>query len=222
VVRSVHRSGAGFVAAVVRIVSRVFTGIVREVGHVEAVERRGGGSRLRVRAPGAAAQAGVGDSVAVNGVCLTAVAVEDDALAFDAVPETLGRSSLGRLAPGARVNVEPALRAGDPLGGHFVQGHVDGIGRVRSLAPEGDGKRLVLSVPPELERLCVEKGSIAVEGVSLTIAAVAPGELEIALVPHTLAASTLGDLRPGDPVNVEADVLAKHVERLLARGGGAA
>ena len=200
----------------------MFTGIVREVGRVEAVERRPGGSRLRVRAPGTAAGAAPGDSVALNGVCLTTVRVDDGTLAFDAVPETLRRSSLGRLAPGASVNVEPALRAGDSVGGHFVQGHVDAVGRVDSLEREGDGKRLVVAVPPETERFCVEKGSLAVDGVSLTIAAVRSGAVEIALVPHTLAATTLGDLRPGAPVNLEADVLAKHVERLLAARGGAA
>lgn len=193
----------------------MFTGIVRELGKVEAVERAGGGVRLRVRAPATAAEASVGDSVALNGVCLTAIAVDDGVVAFDAVPETLRRSSLGRLEAGAPVNVEPALRAGEPLGGHFVQGHVDGVGRVRAVEAEGDGSRLVVEIPPALERYCVEKGSIALEGVSLTIAAVGPGLVEIALVPHTLAATTLGGLRPGDPVNVEADVVAKHVERLM-------
>jgi riboflavin synthase len=193
----------------------MFTGIVRELGKVEAVERAGGGVRLRVRAPATAAEASVGDSVALNGVCLTAIAVDDGVVAFDAVPETLRRSSLGRLEAGAPVNVEPALRAGEPLGGHFVQGHVDGVGRVRAVEAEGDGSRLVVEIPPALERYCVEKGSIALEGVSLTIAAVGPGRVEIALVPHTLAATTLGGLRPGDPVNVEADVVAKHVERLM-------
>jgi riboflavin synthase len=186
------------------------------------VEPRAGGRRIRVHAPAAAAEAAIGDSVAVNGVCLTAVAAEDGALVFDAVPETLGRSSLTALEPGATVNVEPALRAGDPVGGHFVQGHVDGVGEVRALEPEGEGKRLVLAVPPELERLCAEKGSLAVDGVSLTVAAVRPGAVEIALVPHTLAATTLADRRPGDRVNVEADVLAKHVERLLSTRGDAA
>jgi riboflavin synthase len=198
----------------------VFTGIVRELGRVESIEAGPGGARLRVGAPETAAGTSIGDSVAVNGVCLTAVAAQNGTLEFDAVPETLERSSLGGLRPGEPVNVEPALRAGEPLGGHIVQGHVDAVGRVRALEPEGDGKRLVLEVPPSVERLCVEKGSLAVEGVSLTIAALGPeGTVEIALVPHTLSATTLGALEPGDPVNLEADVVAKHVERLLeARG----
>ena len=204
----------------------VFTGIVREVGTVEAVETREGGARLTVRAPRTAAGTQTGDSVAVNGVCLTATAPPraDGALAFDAVPETLSRSTLGRLAAGARVNLEPALRAGDALGGHIVQGHVDGLARVTALEPEGDGARLTADLPPPLARLCVEKGSIALDGVSLTIAELGPGPgmIAVALVPHTLAETTLGRLAPGDEVNVEADILAKHVARLLETRNGAA
>jgi riboflavin synthase len=196
----------------------VFTGIVRELGTVEAAEEREGSVRLVVRAPGTAAGAAVGDSVSVNGVCLTAVALEDGAVAFDAVPETLRRSSLGGLRPGARVNVEPALRAGEPLGGHFVQGHVDGVGRVRRADEEG----IEVEAPAAILRYCVEKGSIAVEGVSLTIASLAEDGFAVALVPHTREATTLGAAAVGDEVNLEVDVLAKHVERLLAgiRSGG--
>jgi riboflavin synthase len=197
----------------------VFTGIVREVGRLEDVEPRDGGARLRVRAPGTAAATRVGDSVALNGVCLTATDVSDDVIAFDTVAETLARSTLGRLRPGAAVNVEPALRAGEPLGGHFVQGHVDAVGRVEALDPEGDGARLTVALPRGLERYCVEKGSIALDGVSLTVAGLVDGRIEVALVPHTLAASTLGALSAGDEVNVEADVVAKHVERLLVARG---
>lgn len=191
----------------------MFTGIVREIGVLEAVELDGGGARLRIRAPETAAQAGVGDSVALNGVCLTATSSEDGVLAFDAVPETLRRSSLGRLHSGAAVNVEPALRAGDPLGGHFVQGHVDGLGRVRGADEEG----LEIEAAPEILRYCVEKGSIAVEGVSLTIAGLGEESFTVALVPHTREATTLGALGEGDEVNLEADLMAKHVERLLQR-----
>jgi riboflavin synthase len=200
----------------------VFTGIIRELGEVEAADASsdGGGMRLRVRAPETAARTAVGDSVALNGVCLTAAAVTDGAMEFDAVPETLARSTLGGVVRGNAVNVEPAIRAGEPLGGHIVQGHVDGVGRVLELVDEGDGKRLALELPPEIERLCVEKGSLTVDGVSLTIGGVGAGRVEIALVPHTLDATTLGRLRPGDHVNVEADVIAKHVERLLASRGG--
>jgi riboflavin synthase len=191
----------------------VFTGIVRELGAVEAVEGSGTGVRLVVRAPATAADAAVGDSVAVNGVCLTAVAAGDGVLAFDAVPETLRRSSLGRLGAGARVNVEPALRAGEPLGGHIVQGHVDGTGRVRRADAEG----LEIEAGEEILRYCVEKGSIAVEGVSLTIASLSEDSFTVALVPHTREVTTLGALAEGDEVNLEVDVLAKHVERLLER-----
>ncbi|MBA2475132.1 MAG: riboflavin synthase [Actinobacteria bacterium] len=193
----------------------MFTGIVRELGRVLSHEGGEGGVRLRIEAPASAAGLQVGDSVAVNGCCLTATAVEDGCLAFEAVPETLRRTSLGRLGEGARVNVEAALRAGEPLGGHYVQGHVDAVGSVRSVLPEGMGKRLWVDVPPEVLRLCVEKGSLAVEGVSLTVAALDERGLSVALIPHTLAGTTLGALQPGDAVNLEADVLAKYVERLL-------
>jgi riboflavin synthase len=198
----------------------MFTGIVRELGSVHAVERRPAGARIRLRAPQTASAAAIGDSVALNGVCLTVTAVDDGALAFDAVPETLRRTSLGRLASGARVNVEPALRAGEPLGGHIVQGHVDGVGRVRSITPEGEGARLAIDAAPDLLRYCVEKGSIAVEGVSLTITAVDESSVELALIPHTLSVTTLGSLAPGHEVNLEVDVVAKYVERLLPQRSG--
>jgi riboflavin synthase len=190
----------------------MFTGIVRELGTVEAVREEDGVARLSVRAPETAEEAAVGDSVSVNGVCLTAVGSADGAIDFDVVPETLRRSSLGRLAPGAAVNVEPALRAGEPLGGHLVQGHVDAVGRVRRSDEEG----LEVEVPPEVLRYCVEKGSITIEGVSLTIASLGEDGLGVALIPHTRAVTTLGAAAPGDRVNIEVDVIAKHVERLLA------
>jgi riboflavin synthase len=196
-------------------VATVFTGIVREVGRVESLNGESAGIRLRVAAPVTASSTAAGDSVAVNGVCLTAVVVEGGVLAFDAVPETLSRSSLSRLVEGGSVNIEPAVRAGEPLGGHIVQGHVDGVGSVLRLEPEGEGARLTVEAPPELLRYVVEKGSVTVEGVSLTIAALASDSFEIALVPHTLRATTLGSLAPGDDVNLEVDVLAKYVERLL-------
>ena len=197
----------------------MFTGIGRESGRVEAIERGEEGARVAVRAPATAASATVGDSVAVNGVCLTATSASDGVLTFDAVPETVRRTALGRLKPGAPVNVEPALRAGEPLGGHILHGHVDAVGRVRRIEPEGEGARMEVEAPPDVLRYCVEKGSIAVDGVSLTIAAVEDASFEVALVPHTLRATTLGERRPGDEVNLEADMLAKHVERLLqARG----
>jgi len=194
----------------------MFTGIVRERGRVLAAEQgqNGQGVSLRIEAPTTAAASKPGDSIAVAGCCLTATAVENGSLAFDAVPETIARSNLGRLAEGAEVNLEPALRAGEPLGGHFVQGHVDGVGRVRSLEPEGDGARLSLELGPEILRYCVEKGSLTVDGVALTVAAVADDGVEIALVPFTLQETTLSALGPGDEVNVEVDLLAKYAERL--------
>ena len=191
----------------------MFTGIVREVGRVEAVEERGESVRLVVRAPETAAAAAVGDSVSLAGVCLTAVEVADGTVAFDAVPETLRRSTLGRLETGGRVNVEPALRAGDPLGGHIVQGHVDGVGRIRRVDDEG----IEIEAPEDVLRYCVEKGSIAVEGVSLTIAGLGESSFTVALIPHTRDVTTLGGVAEGDDVNLEVDVVAKYVERLAAR-----
>jgi riboflavin synthase len=193
----------------------VFTGIVRERGRVVSLDAAPVGARLVVEAPETATTTAPGDSVSIDGCCLTAVAVADGRLAFDAVPETLSRTALGRLSAGAAVNVEPALRAGEPLGGHYVQGHVDGIGRVRSSEPEGNGRRVWIEAPPDLLRYCVEKGSIAVAGVSLTVAAVEDDAFAVALIPHTLAETTLGELEDGSEVNLEADVLAKYVERLV-------
>ena len=195
----------------------MFTGVVREVGEVVSVEGDGRGVRLAVRAPLTAADTALGDSVAISGVCLTVVEAPDGVVTFDAVPETLARTTLARLNSGARVNVEPALRAGEPLGGHYVQGHVDGVGTVRSAEPDGDGTRVWFDAPSDILRYAVEKGSIAVEGTSLTVAALDDAGFAVALVPHTLRATTLGGLAAGDAVNLEVDVLAKYVERLLAR-----
>jgi len=198
----------------------VFTGIVRERGRVVSAKRDGEGSalRLRIAAPRTAAEAGLGDSIAVSGCCLTTVAAGDGELAFDAVEETLSRTTLAAVGDGDEVNLEPALRAGEPLGGHYVQGHVDGVGRVRAHDPEEDGSRLWLDLHAELLRYCVEKGSIAVDGVSLTIAGLDAEGIAVALVPHTLRETTLSRLRPGDDVNIEVDVLAKYVERLTNAG----
>lgn len=193
----------------------MFTGIVRELGTVVSIDGGSDGVRIVLAAAETAPGAGLGDSVALSGCCLTVTAIGEGELAFDAVPETLARTSLGQLGAGSRVNVEPALRAGEPLGGHIVQGHVDGVGVVRSLEPEGDGKRLTIEADAALLRYCVHKGSIAVDGVSLTVAAVLDDAFQIALIPHTLAVTTLGGLVPGARVNLEVDVLAKYVERLL-------
>ena len=185
----------------------MFTGLVREVGRVVSFEN----GRLRIESQLAAA---IGDSVSINGCCLTVVDGDRSTLAFDAVPETLARTTLARLEVGSGVNLEPALRAGEALGGHHVQGHVDGVGRVRSVEPEGEGSRAWFDAPPDVLRYCVEKGSVAVDGVSLTVADLDEEGFAVALVPHTLAETTLGSLGPGDEINLEADVLAKYVERL--------
>jgi riboflavin synthase len=192
----------------------VFTGIVREIGRVEAAVGEET-FRLRIRAPETAANARRGDSISLSGVCLTATDVADSVLAFDAVPETLSRSTLGRLEAGSGVNLEPALRAGEPLGGHLVQGHVDGVGRVG----HADGETLEIEAPADVLRYCVEKGSVAIDGVSMTIASLSDGSFTVALVPHTREVTTLGRLSEGDEVNLEADVLAKYVERLLGERG---
>jgi riboflavin synthase len=195
----------------------VFTGIVKELGVVVSAAEAAGGRELVVRAPETAAQAAVGDSVSIDGCCLTATGLDGDTISFEAVPETIARSTLGALAPQVTVNVEPAVRAGEPLGGHYVQGHVDAVGRVRSVEAEGDGMRVVVEAPADVLRYCVEKGSLTMDGVSLTVADVADGAFAVALVPHTLRATTLSGLAPGRPVNIEADVLAKYVEKLLQR-----
>jgi riboflavin synthase len=191
----------------------MFTGLVREVGTVSSMN----GGRLTIDAPETARGVQLGDSVAIDGVCLTVVAFNGATLSFDAVPETLSRTALGTLDQGSRVNLEPALRAGDALGGHYVQGHVDGVGSVQSVEPEGDGRRVRFEASAELLKYIVEKGSIAIQGTSLTVAAVDDTWFEVALIPHTLQATTLGELEPGQTVNLETDVLAKYVEKLLHR-----
>jgi riboflavin synthase len=195
----------------------VFTGIVRELGSVVEAEESGGGRALVVRARETSARTRVGDSVSIDGCCLTATAIDGEAISFHAVPETIARTTLGSLAAGDAVNVEPALRAGDELGGHYVQGHVDAVGRIQSVEAEGEGLRVFVEAPDSVLRYCVEKGSITVDGVSLTVAELAEGAFAVALVPHTLQATTLADLHPAQPVNLEADVLAKYVERLISR-----
>jgi riboflavin synthase len=196
----------------------VFTGIVRELGVIADAKEAAGGRALVVRAPETASDVAVGDSIAINGCCLTAAALDGEDISFHAVPETIRRTTLGGIEPGDRVNVEPARRAGAELGGHNVQGHVDAVGRIQSVEAEGEGLRVFVEAPDDVLRYCVAKGSITVDGVSLTIAELAEDAFAVALVPHTLAATTLSDLQPGRPVNLEADVLAKYVERLTARG----
>jgi riboflavin synthase len=204
------RTGALLVALI-----EVFTGIVRELGRIVSLEGDEEQARLVVAAPGLAPGLEIGDSVAVDGCCLTVVGLEKGAIAFDLSAETLSRSAIGSLGAGQDVNLEPAIRVGEPLGGHYVQGHVDAIGRVRSLVPEGESERMWIELPAEVLRYCVEKGSLTVAGVSLTVAELKDDALAVALIPHTLEVTTLGKVGPGDAVNLEADVIAKYVERLL-------
>jgi riboflavin synthase len=191
----------------------MFTGIVRERGRVASMRQEPEGLRLEIDAPETASQLGVGDSVSISGACLTAIAVLNGRFSVTAVAETLDRTTLGRLAPEDEVNLETATRAGDPLGGHFVQGHVDAVGRIASV----DDGRVWVEAEPAILRYCVEKGSITVDGVALTIAALRGDAFEVALIPHTLEVTTLGAVAPGDEVNLEVDVLAKYVEKLIDR-----
>jgi riboflavin synthase len=195
---------------------RVFTGIVRERGTVVSADGDDEGRRLVIEAPATAASTGLGDSVSVDGVDLTAIEIAGGRLTFVAVPETLQRSTLARLATGAEVNLEPALRAGEPLGGHYVQGHVDGICRVRSVERDGVGLRVSFEAAPDLLAYVVEKGSVAVQGVALTVTAVDEDSFGVALIPYTLSETTLGTIAIDDELNLEVDVLAKYVERLIA------
>jgi riboflavin synthase len=193
----------------------VFTGLVAGTGTVESLERDGAGVRLRVRSE-LAGELGPGDSVAVNGVCLTAVEPDGTGFSADVMEETLRRSSLGPLGTGDAVNLELPLRAGDRLGGHIVQGHVDGTGEVDSVREEGRSRVVRIAAPAELLRYVVEKGSIAVDGVSLTVSGVDGDAFEVSLIPETLERTTLGAAAPGRTVNLEVDVLAKYVEKLRA------
>lgn len=194
----------------------MFTGIIEEAGQVARVQPREEGARLELEVPALAAEVRIGDSVAVNGVCLTVVERDGSRLAFDAVRETLQRSNLGSLRSGDRVNLERPLRAGGRLDGHIVQGHVDGTGLLSSVVVEGGSHRLRFQALPSLLRYVVEKGSIAVDGVSLTVAAVGPDWFEVVIIPHTWQVTNLSDLQPGGMVNLEVDILAKYVERLLS------
>jgi len=194
----------------------MFTGIVEEVGRVAAADRRGGLLVARVAAQRVLDGLERGGSIAVDGCCLTAVAVDGEGFTCELTGETLARTAFAeRLRPGARVNLERPMRADGRFDGHIVQGHVDGVGAVRALSGRGDGAELEVALPSDLERYVVEKGSIAVDGVSLTVAGVAPGVFRAALIPYTLEHTSLGQARVGGPVNLEVDVIAKYVERLL-------
>ncbi|WP_182879090.1 MULTISPECIES: riboflavin synthase [unclassified Microbispora] len=194
----------------------MFTGIVEELGEVVALESLGDSARLTVRGPVVTGDARHGDSIAVDGVCLTVAGAEGDSFAADVMKETLARSALGALRPGSRVNLERAVRADQRLGGHIVQGHVDGTGEVLSREPGEHWEVVRISLPAGLARYVVEKGSIAVDGVSLTVAAVSDDSFAVSLIPTTLELTTLGRKQPGEPVNLEVDVIAKYVEKLTA------
>ena len=194
----------------------MFTGIVEERGGVRALSAH----RLVIAARTVTVDSSIGASLAVNGCCLTVVANEPGTLEFDLSDETLARTTLGRLQPGDRVNLERPVTLAARLGGHLVQGHVDGVGMVLGVDPQSDGgARFRVGLPDELLRYVVEKGSITIDGISLTVAALDAGTVAIAAIPHTLAMTTLGTVEPGDPVNVEVDVIAKYVERLMEGQG---
>jgi riboflavin synthase len=193
----------------------VFTGLVVGIGRVARVDRSDAGARVRIDTP-LARELKPGDSIAVNGVCLSAAELDDGWFVADAMNETLTRTSLADLSAGTQVNLELPLRAGDRLGGHMVQGHVDGVGRVASVTEDGFARRIEIEAPEQVLRYVIEKGSIAVDGVSLTVAAVLSGSFTVSLIPETLQRTNLGRAQPGDRVNLEADVLAKYVEKLMA------
>jgi riboflavin synthase len=193
----------------------MFTGLVEEMGRVEAIEERGPGLRLRIAARRVLEDTRPGDSLAVDGCCLTAIELDSGTVLVEAVPETLARTTLGGRRAGDTVNLERAVRLDQRLGGHLVQGHVDGIGEVTAVEEEGEGRRIRFAAPPGLSRFVAEKGSIAVDGVSLTVASCAPPSFEIAFIPHTLRATVAGHYAPGRPVNLEVDLVARYVARLL-------
>jgi riboflavin synthase len=193
----------------------MFTGLVQDIGSVESVEGGAEGARLRI-ATKLAGQIRLGDSVAVNGVCLTATEADLGGFTTEAMNQTLEVTVIGALAPGARVNLELATRADERLGGHIVQGHADGSGQVLEVSEDGFARRLRVALPPELLRYVVDKGSVALNGVSLTVATLGDDWVEVSLIPETLERTNLGDAAPGDPLNVEVDVIAKYVERLLS------
>ncbi len=196
----------------------MFTGLVAGIGKVEAVEAGGEGARLRI-STSLAAELAEGDSIAVSGVCLTATSIAAGAFAADAMNQTLELTSLGGLAAGDGVNLELALRASDRLGGHIVQGHVDGVATVAAVTEDGFARRLRFSPPAELLPLIVERGSVCLDGVSLTVSALGAADFEVSLIPETLERTTLGNRREGDRVNLECDVVARHVQRLLEKSG---
>ena len=199
----------------------MFTGIIQTVGRIARIERRGGDVRLTVdTATLDMSDVALGDSIAVGGVCLTAVELGAQSFAADVSNETLSLTSFGQLAPGSRVNLEKALRLADRLGGHMVSGHVDGLGKVVSVTSDGRSQRWTFEVPPNLTRYIAAKGSICIDGTSLTVNEVSASRFGVNLIPHTVEHTTFADRKAGDAVNLEVDVVARYVERLLGAGGG--
>lgn len=199
----------------------MFTGIITEVGRVAAVQPIANGVELIVDAPRSIDRLTLGASIAINGVCQTVTKLQPPRFTVQAVGATLERTTFGRLSAGVRVNLEPSLRLGDELGGHLVMGHVDGVGRVESIEPKGEATFLTVSLPADLARYAALRGSISLDGVSLTVAGLTGDRVTISVIPHTLQWTVLGDYRPGTPVNVEVDLVARYLERLLTTGGAA-
>ena len=197
----------------------MFTGLIQDLGRVESLDSNGDGAKLRI-ATALAPEIGLGDSVAVNGVCLTATAVDDSGFETEAMNQTLTVTALGTIEAGDPVNLELAMQASDRLGGHIVQGHVDGVGTIAAVEEDGFARRVRIELPPELLRYAVDKGSITLDGVSLTVAELGDSWVEVSLIPETLERTNFGRAAPGGKVNVESDVVAKYVERLLAPFAG--
>jgi riboflavin synthase len=197
----------------------VFTGLIEDVGRVESIDRTEDGARVRITSR-LASELSLGDSIAVNGCCLTATAVNEGSFETEAMNQTLQVTALGAVEQGGHVNLELAMRAGDRLGGHIVQGHVDGVGTVLSAEDDGFARRVRVELPPQLLRYVIDKGSITLSGVSLTVAELGDSWAEVSLIPETLERTNLGEAAPGDQINVECDVVAKYVERLVAPFAG--
>ncbi|NJD56640.1 MAG: riboflavin synthase [Nitrospirae bacterium] len=196
----------------------MFTGLIVEMGDVVSLVRKGNGARLSLDARTLSRDAKLGDSIAINGTCLTVVEIKGDVLSFDLSEETLGSSNLGELKVKDRVNLEPALRLDDRLGGHFVTGHIDGRGKIRSKTLEGDVYKIVIGTEPWIAEYLVEKGSVAVDGISLTVVDVLKDGFSLVIIPHTARLTTIGFKGPGDSVNVEVDILGKYVSKFLKKG----
>ncbi len=197
----------------------MFTGIISDLGNIVSLKRKEAGASLVVSAGNLSRDTAIGDSISINGACLTVVKIDGDMLSFDLSDETLRSTNLGSLRPGEKVNLEPSLRADGKLGGHFVTGHVDAVGKIGTKAMAGDAFEVVIASPEHVTGLLVEKGSVAVDGISLTVVKVTPGTFTVVIIPHTARVTTIGFKNAGDSVNLEADIIGKYVARFLDRGG---